>query len=122
MKEYIERENAEKVFSNARKHMKPENYTGQEFFIRDNILLNAEQIVHAIPAADVVEVDAVFEMLDYTLGDCPCNYSPTDEWLPEVCELQDECPDPKEKYGCWRQFIKHFRSRKMDGGVNDAVD
>lgn len=78
-----------------------------------------QENIEAIPAADVVEVDAVFEMLDYTLGDCPCNYSPTDEWLPEVCELQDECPDPKEKYGCWRQFIKHFRSRKMDGGVND---
>lgn len=78
--------------------------------------------LEAIPAANVVEVDAVFEMLDYTLGDCPCNYSPTDEWLPEVCELQDECPNPKEKYGCWRQFIKHFRSRKMDGGVDDAAD
>lgn len=80
------------------------------------------QNVLDVPAADVVEVDAVCEMLDYMLGDCPCNYSPTNEWLPEVCELQDECPNPKEKYGCWRQFIKHFRSMKMDGGANDAAD
>lgn len=105
MKEYIERE---AVLSKLRNHYpKPGNMIAS---------------VVTIPAADVVEVDAVFEMLDYTLGDCPCNYSPTDEWLPEVCELQDECPNPKEKYGCWRQFIKHFRSRKMDGGVNDAAD
>lgn len=109
MKEYIERE---AVIKYLEKYADGYSYieTPTESAIAD---------IKVIPAADVVEVDAVFEMLDYTLGDCPCNYSPTDEWLPEVCELQDECPDPKEKYGCWRQFIKHFRSRKMDGGVND---
>lgn len=111
MKEYIEREAAVKRFTFATL-----DCLGMEPQIRAS---DAVKAIETIPAADVVEVDAVFEMLDYTLGGCPCNYSPTDEWLPEVCELQDECPDPKEKYGCWRQFIKHFRSRKMDGGVND---
>lgn len=52
----IRRSDAENIFQSARRAMKPENYSGQEFFIRDNILLNAEQIVHFIPAVDAVEV------------------------------------------------------------------
>lgn len=52
----IRRSDAENIFRRARRAMKPENYSGQEFFIRDNILLNAEQIVHSIPAVDAVEV------------------------------------------------------------------
>ena len=56
MTDLIRRSDAENIFRNARKHLKPENYSGQEFFIRDNILLNAEQIVHSIPAVDAVEV------------------------------------------------------------------
>ena len=60
------------------------------------------------PTVDAVEVDTVIEMFEYMLGDCPCNFSPVDEWLAEQCELQEECPNPKDKRGCWKQFIKHF--------------
>jgi len=56
MDDLIRRSDAENIFRSARRAMKPENYSGQEFFIRDNILLNAEQIVHSIPAVDAVEV------------------------------------------------------------------
>lgn len=66
---------------------------------------------------DALEVDTVIEMFEYMLGDCPCNFSPVDEWLGERCELQDECPYPKDKRGCWKQFIKHFVA-EMDGDGN----
>lgn len=81
-------------------------------------------LVHAIlntlnetPTVAAVEVDAVIEMFEYMLGDCPCNFSPVDEWLAERCELQNECPNPKDKRGCWKQFIKHFIA-EMDGDGN----
>ena len=53
------------------------------------------------------------EMLFYAMGDpCPCNYTPTDEWLPQVCELQGKCPNPDGVLDCWMQFVKHFGERK----------
>lgn len=71
-----------------------------------------------IPTVDAVEVDTVIEMFEYMLGDCPCNFSPVDEWLAERCELQNECPNPKDKRGCWKQFIKHFVAEM--GGDGDG--
>jgi len=62
--------------------------------------------------AEYIERETVAQMLCYAFGDCPCDYSPTDEWLPEKCELQEECPNPKDKLGCWKQYIKHFEERK----------
>ena len=56
MIEYISKQLVESTFRNARKSMKPENYKGDEFFILDSILLNAEQIVHLMQAADVAPV------------------------------------------------------------------
>ena len=56
MNDLIRRSDAENIFRNARKHMKPENYSEQELFIRDSILLGAEQIIHSISAVDAVEV------------------------------------------------------------------
>lgn len=56
-KEYIERESAEAIFRNARRRMKPEMYkTFDEFNTRDCMLLNAEQLIHLLPAADVAPV------------------------------------------------------------------
>ena len=97
MEEYIKRE---ALIENLNRFA-PEHY---------NALVN--MLIKKQPAADVVEVEKVVEMLDYMLGNCPCNYSPTDEWLPEKCELQEECPNPKEKFGCWKQFIKYYGERK----------
>jgi hypothetical protein len=64
------------------------------------------------PTVDAVPVETVAEMFEYFLGDCPCNYSPTDVWLSECCELQEECPYPADEHGCWKQFIKHWGERR----------
>lgn len=72
--------------------------------------------VKSQPTADVVEVDKVAEMLRLMLNDdCACNYNGNDEWLPLKCKYaSDECPMPKERLGCWKEFVKHFLA-KMDG-------
>lgn len=76
----------------------------------------SERVLNKIdesPTIDAVPVDMVAQMLCDAFGDeCPCNYSGIDEWLPEVCELQDECPNPKDRLGCWKQYIKHYGERK----------
>lgn len=74
------------------------------------------RMVSKLPAADVVELDTVAEMLRVMFDDeCACNYNGNDEWLPQVCEYGcTECPDAPEKNGCWKQFVKCFLE-KMDG-------
>ena len=53
--------------------------------------------------------EEVAEILFNAFGDdCACNFFGIDEWLPERCkytEIADECPEPKEKHGCWMQFL-----------------
>ena len=68
-----------------------------------------------VSAVDAVEVDTVAEMLYRAIGDrCACNVNGNDEWLSDVCELQEQCPHPKDLLGCWKQFVKHYRSEKME--------
>lgn len=54
-------------------------------------------------------LEEVAEILSYVIGDeCACNINGIDEWLPERCkytEIGEECPNPKEKHGCWMQFL-----------------
>ena len=38
--------------------------------------------------------------------DCACNINSNDEWLPQVCELQEACPHPVG-VACWEQYLKH---------------
>lgn len=53
--------------------------------------------------------EEVAELLFNIFGDdCACNFNGIDEWLPERCkytEIACECPNPKEKHGCWMQFL-----------------
>lgn len=51
--------------------------------------------------------EQVAEMLANLFGDeCACNWNGNDEWLPMACKYADtQCPDPKEKHGCWMQFL-----------------
>lgn len=73
------------------------------------------------PTVDAIPIDDMAEMLAESFGDeCCCNYNRTDEWLPELCEHSETCPDVIGKNGCWKQFIKHWMKRKMDGGKQDA--
>lgn len=53
-------------------------------------------------------LDEVAEILQELFDDeCACNYSGIDEWLPMSCKYVEtgECPTPKEKHGCWKQFL-----------------
>ena len=58
MAEYIDKSDTETVFREVRKRLsaKKKDYVAIEFLIRDQMLSAAEEIIHAIPAADVVEV------------------------------------------------------------------
>ncbi len=69
------------------------------------------------PTADVVEVEKVAEMLRTMFDDdSACNYNGNDEWLPMKCKYAEtDCPMPKERLGCWKEFVKHFLA-KMDVG------
>ena len=55
MTDYISRDAAEEVFRDARKSLNAQkyDYMANEYLTRDTMLLNAEQIIHALPAADV---------------------------------------------------------------------
>jgi len=63
--------------------------------------------------------EEVAELLSNLFGDeCACNFNGIDEWLPERCkyaEIADECPNPKEKHGCWMQFL-------LQGGAEMVQD
>lgn len=56
--------------------------------------------------------EEVAEILARVLGDeCACNFNGIDEWLPSACKYADtECPTPKEKHGCWIQFLMQGRA------------
>lgn len=58
MAEYIEREAAAAIFRDARKSLsaKKYDYMANEYLTRDTMLLNAEQIIRVLPAADVAPV------------------------------------------------------------------
>lgn len=52
-------------------------------------------------------IEEVAEILHDMFGDdCACNYNDIDEWLPQSCKYAEtECPNLKEKHGCWKQFL-----------------
>ena len=57
--------------------------------------------------------DEIAELLATITGDdCACNINGNDEWLSFVCKYcKDEtleCPEPKEKYGCWKEFLRNL--------------
>jgi len=55
-KRYIDADALEKFIRDTRAKMKPENYNSADaFHTMDGALLNMEQMVHALPAADVRE-------------------------------------------------------------------
>lgn len=64
-------------------------------------------------------LEEVAEILSSVIGDeCACNINGIDEWLPERCkytEIGEECPNPKEKHGCWMQFLLQGGGADMRG-------
>lgn len=75
MADYISRERAVNIFSRARAAMKPSDYrTFDEMNTRDLMLLNAEQAINAIPAADVAEVRHARWIRSAYDGEYYCSY------------------------------------------------
>lgn len=75
--------------------------------------LELRQMVENAPDVDALPVDIVAQMLCDAIGDpCACNINGNDEWLSEVCDFQAECPYPKDRLGCWKQYINHYGERK----------
>ena len=83
--------------------------------LRENVYIVSESEVNnkETVSNDVVEVDKVAEMLQFMFGDeCACNYGGIDEWLPWTCKYAEtECPEPKEKFACWKESVKAFMKR-----------
>ncbi|MBO6267119.1 MAG: hypothetical protein J6M06_02680 [Synergistaceae bacterium] len=71
---------------------------------------------HAVltPAGNMMNVEDVARIIGEQFGDCPCDYSPIDEWLPQVCQYtaNNACPDPADRFGCWKEFFKHYRTKE----------
>lgn len=108
-KEYIERGS---IYRRVKTHTNPYGKPTLDYESGVKVL----DMIKQEPAADVVEVEKVAEMLRAMFDDdCACNYNGNDEWLPHVCDYgRTECPDAPEANGCWKQFVKHFLA-KMDG-------
>ena len=64
------------------------------------------------PSGYCMPFEDVAQMMSNLFGECACDVNGNDEWLPQVCKYADtECPQPKEKNGCWMQFL-------MQGGAD----
>ena len=75
--------------------------------------ISPEEIAHAkdLLAAEkdgqLYTVHDVAVILASAIGDdCACNINSNDEWLPQLCELQEACPEPVG-VACWEQYLKH---------------
>ena len=81
----------------------------KELFKEGNdALKKAVERLKELPAAEQAwTTEEVAEILANLIGDeCACNFNGIDEWLPERCKYAEStCPNPKEKHGCWMQFL-----------------
>lgn len=67
--------------------------------------------------------EEVAEILATAFGDeCACNYNGIDEWLPLICKYvaTGDCPHPKDKHGCWIQYLVQYGAR-MKGADDEQV-
>lgn len=83
----------------------------------DNAELSADIInwVGAEPN-EPLTLEMVAEILAEQFGDeCACNFNGNDEWLPEVCQYENTCPNPPERLGCWMELLRHKYRRPPEG-------
>lgn len=83
----------------------------------DNAELSADIInwVGAEPN-EAMTLEMVAEILAEQFGDeCACNFNGNDEWLPEVCQYENTCPNPPERLGCWMELLRHKYRRPPEG-------
>lgn len=65
------------------------------------------ELIVAEQDGQLYTVHDVAVILASAIGDdCACNINSNDEWLPQVCELQEACPHPVG-VACWEQYLKH---------------
>ena len=94
----ISREDAEQMFRNIRCHLKPQDYkSAEEFNTRDLMLLNAEQMIHALPSVTqksgkwIMSDDGLYRPICDKCGAHPWKgYIPTVE---EATEVFKYCPN-----------------------------
>lgn len=104
----ISREDAEQMFRNIRCHLKPQDYkSAEEFNTRDLMLLNAEQMIHALPSVTqksgrwIMSDDGLYRPICDKCGAHPWKgYIPTVEEATEVFKYCPNCGakmvDPQE--------------------------
>ena len=65
------------------------------------------KLMHAEKDGKLYTSHDVAVILASAIGDdCACNINSNDEWLPQLCELQEACPRPAG-VACWEQYLKH---------------
>lgn len=68
------------------------------------------------PPNEPMTLETVAEILAEQFGDeCACNFNGNDEWLPEVCQYENTCPNPPERLGCWMELLRHKYRRPPEG-------
>ena len=68
--------------------------------------------IEAVPSENGMTFEEIAKLLSDLFDECACNVNDNDEWLPQACKYAEtECPNPKEKNGCWMQFL-------MQGGAD----
>lgn len=68
--------------------------------------------------------EQVAELLANMFGEeCACSFNGIDEWLPSACKYSEtDCPNPKEKHGCWMQFLMQGGADMRGGQDADSDD
>lgn len=84
----------------------------------DSVREILESLPSAQPDPEKWNNHTVACLLAELFGDtCACNYNGIDEWLPEKCEVIDDCPNPVG-VACWEQLLKHRAERRTDEDNN----
>lgn len=81
---------------------------------------DAMDAIRDLPSANGMTFEEIAQLLSDLFGECACDVNDNDEWLPQACKYAEtECPKPKEKNGCWMQFLMQGGA-DMRGGDNEA--
>ena len=82
----------------------------------EQVLYDIQHVPTLTPPNEPLTLETVAEILAEHFGDeCACNFNGNDEWLPEVCQYENTCPNPPERLGCWMEFLRHKYRRSPEG-------
>lgn len=91
------------------------------FTIPDVCRLELTDLATAPKEQELFTLDQVADLLYAAFGDsCPCNFNGNDERLPIVCRFynSNDCPDPPDKFDCWREFIRQRNNKPKEESEN----